>query len=468
MDSLLLLLSSGPVPALSTLVGPGSPLAGAIALLNAGNSSADAVEQRGHLIALVASSATSAVAPVEDATMASSATILAALCTDPSQMSASAQAAAVAALTALLAAGGPAAPPLPAAVASAIAGATSSVALAAIITAGGSGTSGAAAQGVLGSVVGLVNTIADRQANAFGTGNGPSPAPVLLTTAAFQLAVQQDNPGLPPSVTTASITAPGSAASFDPLPPSALAGVAGGAAVRTKFLSFGFDPHVPPAASAAVGRGGVTRLQLSTAAPASNGSRRLLQSADFAPLEVANLRHLITFSLPTPTTLRRGTNASGLMAVCSYFDEGLGVYSSAGCASQPSPLPAGVSFEWAANLTITSTLQLQRAWNFSSSSWATSPLLRNCTEVWIDCSNASQVSRAVFANPHAPFEPPGAVGCGGVLSQRLLRIYTGPHCALWSHTNSAGCWWNATSQACTTCCVQTRDASRFLSMTPFS
>ena len=66
--------------------------------------------------------------------------------------------------------------------------------------------------------------------------------PVQISTPAFQLAAYVDDPasGLLPSVTTAPITAEGTAAAFDPLPASALAG-AGGGAVKTKFMALSFE-----------------------------------------------------------------------------------------------------------------------------------------------------------------------------------------------------------------------------------
>ena len=436
-------------------MGSGSVLGNAASLLNSVNASsgstaaADVSSQRESLLSLVASATAGSAGQLDSGTVTATANLLQALTANPAQLSATSQASALSALSSLLppAASGKAPAPVSSDTANAIAGSAASVALAAVITGSSASnnsnasSSGAAAKAVMSSVAALVDSLAEGQAATLGTGNASA---VVISTSAFQLQVTQDNAGSPPSVTLASISAPGSSASFSPLSVSALSG-AGGGAVRTKFLSFVFDPHSAPLDAAAAGRNGVTRLVLSAATPAGNGSRRL-QQVGFVPLQISNLPHLITFSLPPPSTMSAGANASGLMAACSYYDEASGLYSTAGCVSQPSPLPTGLTVTWVANFSVASSLQLPRAWNFSTASWA-SPLLAGCSEAWLDCSNASQVNRTIFLNPFAPFEKPGAVTCGGVLSARLLRVFFGPKCQLWVETNSAGCFWNTTAQA---------------------
>ena len=202
-----------------------------------------------------------------------------------------------------------------------------------------------------------------------------------------------------------------------------------------------FDPHSSPASAAAAGRGGVTRLVLSAAAPVpGNGSRRL-QSSDFAPLAVSGLKTLITFSLPPPA----GGGGNGSVARCSFYDEAVGTYSSAGCVSMPSPLPAGLTAEWVPAF-VAQPGHLAAAWRLDAGSWATSPLLAGCTQAWLDCSNASQVTRSLYPDPYNPMSAP-AISCGGSLRPQLLRVFYGARCGLWRPDNGAGCFWNATAQA---------------------
>ena len=464
-------MAPGANVSLAALIGPSSPLGGAATLLNSVNASggsaaaAAVTAQRQNLLALVASS-TAGGAPPDPAAVTATANLLQSLTANPAQLTGASQASAVSALSSLLPAAAPGQAPaaVSADTANAIASTASSVALAAVLTgssSSGSGagaaasngaSAGAAAQAVMASVSGLINSLADGQASTLDSADpaGPPPPPVVISTAAFQLQVQQDTVAGPGasrrralSVTTAAITAPGSAASFSPLPASALGDAS---AVRTKFVSLIFDPHSTPGDAAAGGRNGMTTLSLSAAQLPALGSRRLLQSSVFVPLRVANLPHLITFSLPPPTTMGPGANASGLQAVCSFFDNVAGAYATHGCVSQPNPLPDGVDVEWVPNFNASNLVALPKAWNFSSASWA-SPLLANCTESWLDCSNASQVNRTLYPDPFAPFEPPGAVSCGGMVSARMLRVYWGHKCHIWREDNTAGCWWNTTAQA---------------------
>ena len=447
---------------------------------SAGSSAAAAVsQQRQNLLALVATSVNSSLgaAPPDAATVSATATLLQSLTAAPTQLTAASQTAAVDALASLLqpAAPGASAPaPVSMSSAAAIAATASNVALAAALTGLGAGASSigsgsappappggspaaspavaaaadAAAQAVLVQVFSLVNSLADGQASALGppdssSGNASAspPPPVVISTPAFQLQVVQDNPGSPPSVTTGPITAPGSGSSFDPLPAAALAGATG--AVRTKFLSLAFDPYSSPSAAAAAGRGGITRLALTSAN--INGT--------FAPLPVASLTQLLTFSLPAPTTMGAGGGGAAparLQAACTYWDEAVAAYSSAGCVAQPSPLPGGLSVQWADNFTAgadsAGSASLALAWNFTQRSWAGAALLAGCSEAILDCSNATDAARRIFPNPWAPLEPPGAISCGGV-SQRMLRVFVGPRCGLWDQNNTAACFWNATAQA---------------------
>ena len=308
--------------------------------------------------------------------------------------------------------------------------------------------------------------------------------------------------GCQPAVTTAPITAAGSSASFSPLPASALAG-AGGAPVRTFFTSLAFDPNSAPDAAAAAGRGGVTQLSLtSAAAPAGSagGRRHTLQAGGaFTPLAVAGLPTLIQFSLPLPTNLVPG---AGLQAACTFWDEALGNYSTAGCVGLPNPAPPGLPLAFkpstpfytmedsrtAAGSGPPATATLSLGFNFSDPSdtllqraWFVNESVpfftANCIVRFLDCSNASQVNVSIYPDPQRPISIP-AVGCGGVLANRTLRVYYNDPwirpplpCALWDagaqaqllaappcswNTSAAAfqgpgcsvtCYWNATAQA---------------------
>ena len=383
----------------------------AVGLLNSvttsagSNASAAVSQQRQNLLGLVAGSlSSSGGAPADAATVAATAELLSGLTANPSQLTASSQASAVGALASLLSASAGSGPPqaVSAATANAVASAASSVALAAVLTggsgsgrpsAGGGGASNAnsapasedaaaasAAVAVMASVVNVIDQLAEGQASALsaapaadGSSTAAAPPAVVISTPAFQLSIQQYGGGSRRRLldaTAAPITAPGSSAAFDPLPAAALAG-AGQGAVRVKFLNLGFDPHSTLGASAAAGRGGMTRLALTFQ---SNGS------APFEPLEVSGLAQPITFTLPPPKNLLSsdagagaGSSSSsdsaafggplvdtGLQAVCSFFDASLGAYSSQGCVAQPSPLPPGVAVDWVAGFSAASPLALAR------------------------------------------------------------------------------------------------------------
>ena len=138
---------------------------------------------------------------------------------------------------------------------------------------------------------------------------------------------------------SAPLTAAGSASSFDPLPPAALAGAGG--AVRTNFISFAFDAHAGSNRSrrmllgnssggggAALGTTGTTRLEFKNA-------------GDGSTVPVANLSAPITFTLPASAAVSGATQAA-----CVYWDEAAAAYSSAGCAALPNPLPRGLTASW--------------------------------------------------------------------------------------------------------------------------
>ena len=304
-----------------------------------------------------------------------------------------------------------------------------------------------------------------------------------------------------PSATTAPITSPGSPASFAPLPAAALAASAGGA-VRTSFTNLAFDPYSNPMEAAASGRPGVTQLTIS-AAPAASSRRSVLQSPGFSPVKVAALPTLIQFSLPLPLNLN---GSSGLKAVCSFWDASAAAYSTAGCVGLPNPSPPGLPLAFKPPVPYYSSedsrvaegsgpaagpalrpgfafsdpsdTQLQSAW-FVNESFVNGTLFwtANCIVRLLDCSDPAQVNVSIFPDPQRPISIP-AVGCGGVLANRTLRVYYNDPwirpplpCALWDagaqaqllaappcswNTSAAAfqgpgcsvtCYWNATAQA---------------------
>ena len=286
-----------------------------------------------------------------------------------------------------------------------------------------------------------------------------------------------------PSATTAPITSPGSPASFAPLPAAALAASAGGA-VRTSFTNLAFDPYSNPMEAAASGRPGVTQLTIS-AAPAAPGRRSVLQSPGFSPVKVAALPTLIQFSLPLPLNLN---GSSGLKAVCSFWDASAAAYSTAGCVGLPNPSPPGLPLAFRPPVPYYSSedsrvaegsgpaagpalrpgfafsdpsdTQLQSAW-FVNESFVNGTLFwtANCIVRLLDCSDPAQVNVSIFPDPQRPISIP-AVGCGGVVANRSLRIYTNDPwirppqpCPLWDAAAQAAllgappCVWNASAAA---------------------
>ena len=232
------------------------------------------------------------------------------------------------------------------------------------------------------------------------------------------------------------------------------AGIPATSPVRVSMLAMAFDPNSAPAAAAAAGRGTVVRLVLSAPVAAPASGRRSLsasssQSASFAEVSVQNLRTPVYFSLPAPTTMPAGSALNpGLQATCSFYDPASSGYATAGCVSQPSPLPPGMTSVWAPNFTAANAAQLARAWNFTQDAWAPDGALAGCTEAFLDCSNASQVNLTIYPDPFRPLSVP-AITCGGLppagVPARVLRVYYGHSCGVWQN---ASCAWNATAQVC--------------------
>lgn len=173
-----------------------------------------------------------------------------------------------------------------------------------------------------------------------------------FTTPQIQLTVQLIAPNQTTAgVFAAPITAPGSAASFDPLPASALASVPASEKVQSQFVSLGFDPYSDAASQTK--RTGVTRLKFSTA---SSG----------AEVAVRALNEPITFTLPAVPGLTDASSgagaasAAGLKADCAFWDPAASRYSTDGCAALPNPLPAGVAATWNSGIVAKSQADLYK------------------------------------------------------------------------------------------------------------
>jgi hypothetical protein len=126
--------------------------------------------------------------------------------------------------------------------------------------------------------------------------------------------VQVDAPGNVSRLFSASLTAPGSASSFAPLPTTLFdnvgAKISGG--VSTRFASFTFDPY---ATTPDPNTTGVTRLAFTD----SNGSA----------IEISQLATPVQFTLPAPSV------AGGFKSQCRFWDTVTLNYSTAGCVGIP-------------------------------------------------------------------------------------------------------------------------------------
>ena len=88
---------------------------------------------------------------------------------------------------------------------------------------------------LLTQVLNLVATVADGQSAQLNSTTAP---PVTISTPSIQVYVALDAPGPGSRLFSAPISAPGSAAAFDPLPAGALGAATG--PVRTNFISLAF------------------------------------------------------------------------------------------------------------------------------------------------------------------------------------------------------------------------------------
>jgi hypothetical protein len=288
---------------------------------------------------------------------------------------------------------------LPPAAAGSMAGAVSSL------------SGGSANASLLGNLAGVVDAMGSSLLSGL---QAPGEA-VSISSPGVQMTLQLDDP-VSSSLFSAPLTAPGSAASFAPLPAAALAGAPPGAPVQTTFSALAFDPFTGGASAT-----GVVKLAFA--------------NADGSELKVANLTTPIFFSMPALEL------APGTRAQCRFWDTAAGAYSTDGCATLPNPAPAAefLALAWQAGVQLASPAQVAAAWGASGA------LLAGCSEVVLDCGDAADRKRSVVLDPNNLFTQP-PVGCGGATSG-VLRMFGGAACALYRPDNAARCAWNTTLQA---------------------
>jgi len=151
------------------------------------------------------------------------------------------------------------------------------------------------------------------------SGHGPPPA------RGAQLTAQLDVPGPESRLFSAPLSAPGAAASFDPLPAGlfAASGADPAGAVHTQFLSLTFNPFAAPGAASAPS---LTRLKF------GDGSG--------GEIPVHGLQAPVRFTMPASTV------SNGTKAACTFWNDTAGAFSSAGCGSLPNPAPPNHTTTW--------------------------------------------------------------------------------------------------------------------------
>ena len=381
-----------------------------VAVANAG-----AAVQRASLLAIVAtamSQSISSSAPLPVAAVESAAALVSQLVSAPSQISSAGAASALEVLSAVASAGTSVSP----AAAQSVADALSAVALAPSSSSSsnnnssssGGTDSGSASSSNLVGVLSVLNSLAVSQAAGMAV---PGQAPATVATPTIQMAVSLDEPDSS-RLFTEPLTAPGSNSTFDPLPTNALA-AAGGSPVTSVFLSLSFDVH---ADTASINDGGVTQLSFTNV---DTGE----------PVPMFDLSSPVLFTMPASTL------ADEQHATCGWWDGAKRAYSSAGCASLPSPYPLGHQLFFSSGFVVTSPASLAAAWNISG------PLLSGCQMAHLDCSNATQRTSG-----KVQLDGAGTLTCGNS-SDTIVRAFTGSTCALRHTTNSsAPCFFNVTAQ----------------------
>jgi hypothetical protein len=375
-------------------------VAGLASLLNdadANNNTEAATQQRAILLSIVAAAVNQSSGALVDAPAAveSTAALVLRLVAVPAQLSDAGAASALAVLGSIASAGSAVSPVAAQSVADALSSVVQSDAAA------------ASSGGTLSAVLDVLGALAGSQASGLAV---PGQAAATVMTSALSMLVALDAADSP-RLLQQPITAPGSASSFDPLGPDALA-AANGAAVSTVFLSTRFDGH---GGASSNNTGGMTRLAFSSGGEA---------------LTVAGLSTPILFSMPASTL------AADQQASCAWWDDAAAAYITAGCTALPSPHPPGHDLAFAPGFVASGPGSLALAWSIRG------PLLAGCEEAVLDCGNATQRAAPLLLGA-----PVGvALGCGRSTSA-VLRAFTGARCALSNATGDAACAWNAPSQA---------------------
>jgi hypothetical protein len=382
-------------------------LVGGLATLLNGNASstAAATTQRASLLAVVASAVNQSVAATAGSpgAVASTAALVAQLLASPTQLSAEASASALPVLSVLAGRGADVSP----AAAQSVADALNSVA-----------TAPASGDPALSSVLDVLGVLAASQATSLAV---PGQAALAVRTDAIQMAIGLDDPAAG-RLFNAPLSAPGSASTFDPLPAGTLT-AAGGAAVNTLFLSLAFDAHGGRGSN---NTGGLTRLAFSTPGGAA--------------VAVVNRSTPLTFTVPASAL------GGSQLASCSWWDDAAGIYTTAGCAAQPSPAPPDHVLSFEPSFVASGPASLAAAWRINGT------LLSGCELTFLDCTNATSRIGKLQLDPASPFAAP-LVGCGNS-TDVVLRAYVGSACALRNASNAYACAWDAITQSFTgTGCV---------------
>jgi hypothetical protein len=374
-----------------------------------------AAAQRASLLSVVAGALgqSGAGALAAPAAVESTAALVSSLLSSPAQLSPEGAATALGVLGALAGAGAAVSP----AAAQSVASALSAVALAP----GASSSSGSSSSSSsnFGAVLGVLDSLASSQASGLQV---PGQAPATVSTPQIQMSVSLNEGGADSPLFAAQLSAPGSASSFEALPPGAL-DAAGGAPVASTFLSLAFDAH--SAGGSSNNTGGVTRLAFASAAGAG--------------VAVENLSTPLLFTLPASSL------GAGQQASCAWWDDDAAAYRSDGCAALPSPTPPPpheLAFASGFVVGAAGAASMAMAWNISG------PLLAGCSVAFLDCTNATaRAAEVLQLDPASPRAAP-VVACGNA-SGVVLRAYVGAECALRRADNAAGCAWDVLQQTFT-------------------
>jgi hypothetical protein len=427
-------LQSGDAAAALQVVGGLASLLGSNETGAGGGAPADdgaVAQQRAGLLALVASAVTQApsLTAAPAALEATAALVQSLVVAAPAaQLSSGGAASALAVLGAVASAGVAMSP----AAAQSVAATLSSVALLATApppppASGGGGGETAPPSTVGAGVLRMLTSLAGSQAAGMAVAGQ---AASTVSTAVIQMAVTLDDSVMQDTCLFAQpLTAPGSASSFDPLPPGTLAAAAGGL-VSTLFLSLSFDPHAAAPANASVAApAGITRIAFTNAAGG-------------APVAVQNLSTPLLFTLP-PAALREGGADA---AACAWYDEAARSYTTDGCFALPSPAPPGHVLSFAAGFDLAAApagaAALAAAWSIAG------PLADGCAVRFLDCTNdtVARTERLVLDEDDGAS---AAFGCGGSRAA-VLRAFTGRGCGLRDDAgNASACAWSVLTQSFT-------------------